>query len=273
MAQVQHRDAAKLLHMIRRQGDRHPLLTYETAALALGRPAAHARAVAQMCDLLDAAAALAGIPALAMVKVRSKGGVINEKAWRGEHPRELIISRSLGHVFTDQDYLDIEQALRRLQGLGNAAAWAEVRRRLGPAELFFRLTGSAAPSAPRRPQASLPNEIVEETVFEGAKKTIVVNVYERDASARRKCIAYWGCTCMICGFDFAARYGELGAGFIHVHHLTPLAEIGAQYELNPVTDLRPVCPNCHAMLHAGDDTLGIEALREIMIRAQESQSS
>src|SRR5688572_30583325 len=97
MAQVQHQDAARLLDLIRQHRDRQPLLTYQTAAVALGRPKEDARAVAQMCDLLDAAAALAGVPALALVKVRSRNGLINEKAWRGEHPRDAIISRSLGH--------------------------------------------------------------------------------------------------------------------------------------------------------------------------------
>jgi 5-methylcytosine-specific restriction protein A len=76
---------------------------------------------------------------------------------------------------------------------------------------------------------------------------------------------------MVCGFDFATQYGELGAGFIHVHHLRPLGEIGQEYELNPIIDLRPVCPNCHAMLHSGESTLDIEALQEIMAHARQGR--
>jgi hypothetical protein len=271
MAQIQHEDANRLLEVIRRHGDRQPLLTYQTAAVALGRPETDARPVAQMCDLLDAAAALADVPALALVKVRSKGGAINEKAWRGEHPRDAIINRSLGHTFTDQDFSDIAEALRQLHGMGNVAAWAEVRRRFGSDEFYLRLTGSPAPDALRRSDSNLPNEILDERIFEGAKKVITVNVYERDTRARRKCIAHWGCACVVCGFEFAAKYGELGAGFIHVHHLKPLGEIGQQYELNPITDLRPVCPNCHAMLHAGERTLAIEELQEIMSHVRQSR--
>lgn len=107
----------------------------------------------------------------------------------------------------------------------------------------------------------LPEEIDEDeaqTVFEGASRSVRVNVYERDPSARRKCIAKWGLKCSVCSFDFAERYGELGEGFIHVHHLKPLGEVGEQYELNPITDLRPVCPNCHAMLHRKMPALSIE---------------
>ena len=34
-----------------------------------------------------------------------------------------------------------------------------------------------------------------------------------------------------------------------VHHLTPLSEIEEEYEVDPINDLRPVCPNCHAIIH------------------------
>jgi len=59
-------------------------------------------------------------------------------------------------------------------------------------------------------------------------------------------------------------YGERGKGFIHVHHLRPLADVGEEYELDPIADLRPVCPNCHAMIHARPVTLTIEELRSLL---------
>jgi hypothetical protein len=36
---------------------------------------------------------------------------------------------------------------------------------------------------------------------------------------------------------------------IHVHHLRPQSSIGKRYRVNPIADLRPVCPNCHMVLH------------------------
>ena len=48
---------------------------------------------------------------------------------------------------------------------------------------------------------------------------------------------------------FGERYGEKGAGYIHVHHLKPLSQLGAGYEVNPTEDMRPLCPNCHAVAH------------------------
>lgn len=109
---------------------------------------------------------------------------------------------------------------------------------------------------------SLPDEIIEPQRYdEGAVKRISVNSYERNPEARRKCIEHFGLNCAVCGFNFGATYGELGEGYIHVHHLRDLASIGEEYEVNPITDLRPVCPNCHAMLHRPATTMSIEELQ------------
>ena len=104
-----------------------------------------------------------------------------------------------------------------------------------------------------------------ETVFEGAKKKVIVNRYERNREAREKCIAAHRCKCAACGMDFEKVYGEIGRGYIHVHHIVPLSSIGEEYELDPINDLIPVCPNCHAMLHRHDPPLTVVELRnEIM---------
>ena len=87
------------------------------------------------------------------------------------------------------------------------------------------------------------------TFIEGETIELIVNVYERDPEARRQCILAHGSTCCICSFNFSKRYGPVAEGYIHVHHLRPLSEVGSAYEVNPVEDLRPVCPNCHAVLH------------------------
>lgn len=88
---------------------------------------------------------------------------------------------------------------------------------------------------------------------EGAKKKIIVNVYERNYKARQACIDHYGSTCAVCGFDFAKFYGEDFKGKIHVHHIKALSEINDSYEVDPINDLRPVCPNCHLVLHSKID--------------------
>ena len=112
-----------------------------------------------------------------------------------------------------------------------------------------------------------PTELpIDEKIFEGAKKTITVNQYERNPIARQKCIEANGCKCKVCGIDFEEKYGEIGHGFIHVHHVIPISTIGETYQVDPINDLVPVCPNCHAMLHRGfnDKILTIEELRTLI---------
>lgn len=112
----------------------------------------------------------------------------------------------------------------------------------------------------------LPEEIDDEeaTIIEGERRSVLVNIYERNPVARKKCIAHWKPICQVCEFDFGATYGVLGDGFIHVHHLKPLGEVGEAYSLDPIQDLRPVCPNCHAMLHQEKPALKIEVLKAIV---------
>lgn len=114
-----------------------------------------------------------------------------------------------------------------------------------------------------------PDEIPQEYVGslnEGAIRKITVNAYERNSAARRACIEKFGCRCYCCTFDFGEEYGEeLGTGFIHVHHVIPLSEIGKEYQVDPLEDLKPVCPNCHAMLHRKkDDNISVEDLKELL---------
>ena len=104
-----------------------------------------------------------------------------------------------------------------------------------------------------------------EAYREGSVEQITVDRYERNPEARRKCVEHWGTTCVVCSFNFGTKYGALGEGFIHVHHLTPMSERKEEYEVDPVADLRPVCPNCHAMLYRrGNPVLTIEALKAII---------
>ncbi|MCK6568820.1 MAG: HNH endonuclease [Anaerolineales bacterium] len=108
---------------------------------------------------------------------------------------------------------------------------------------------------------------VQKTYQEGAPKKVTTTVYERNPLARAVCIKEYGAICAVCGFDFERKYGELGKGFIHVHHLQPRAEVGKNDKLNPKRDLRPVCPNCHAMLHQREPVYSIDELRDIIKKA------
>ena len=116
-----------------------------------------------------------------------------------------------------------------------------------------------------------PDEVPEEEVpqlHEGSVKRVSVNVYERNPEARKMCIKKYGCKCLVCGMDFQKTYGEIGAGFIHVHHIIPLHSIKSDYVVNGKTDLIPVCPNCHTMLHKSVDGsfMSVEDLRKTFVK-------
>jgi 5-methylcytosine-specific restriction protein A len=107
-----------------------------------------------------------------------------------------------------------------------------------------------------------PEEEAEpETHEEGSTATVEVNRYERSEAARRACLKYHGAECQVCGLRFEERYGEIGKGFIEVHHEVPLSETEGAGEVDPIEDLKPVCPNCHAMLHQESPPLTIEELK------------
>lgn len=103
---------------------------------------------------------------------------------------------------------------------------------------------------------------------EGHVINVKVNRYERSSIARMKCVEYHGAKCCICGIDFGERYGELGDGFIHVHHLKPLHTIGNDYIVDYKNDLVPVCPNCHAMIHRikNGESMSVDELRSVLIK-------
>ncbi|MBJ2122279.1 HNH endonuclease [Arthrobacter sp. MSA 4-2] len=87
------------------------------------------------------------------------------------------------------------------------------------------------------------------TLPPGALAQARVNRYERDPSARRVCLAHHGTSCAVCGFSFEEAFGPPGRDFVHVHHLAPATRLVAGYELDPIADLVPLCPNCHSMAH------------------------
>ncbi|MFC4427208.1 HNH endonuclease [Deinococcus navajonensis] len=133
---------------------------------------------------------------------------------------------------------------------------------------IFELDEQLLFGLPPEREPARPDEVSEEETYpEGAVRRVLVNAYERSATARRRCVEHYGATCFICRLDFEKAYGSVAAGFIHVHHLKPLSEIGAAYTLHPVKDLRPVCPNCHAVLHMRRPAFSIDDVREMRRQA------
>lgn len=118
---------------------------------------------------------------------------------------------------------------------------------------------------------TIPEEVIEVSQYaEGAYKSITVNAYERSREARDACIAHYKAICAVCDVDLQKRYGDIAKGLIHVHHLVPLSEIKVAYKVDPIKDLRPVCPNCHAVIHYCGNVRSIEEVKEKMKKASEA---
>ena len=93
-----------------------------------------------------------------------------------------------------------------------------------------------------------------------------MNAYERNQEAREECLRHHGRSCIICGFNFMEAYGAEAADYIQVHHIKPIARAGGSYVLDPIQDLRPVCPNCHAVLHRRDPPFDIAEVKRMLRR-------
>lgn len=138
------------------------------------------------------------------------------------------------------------------------------RQEGNPFRIVWSFGGSSAQRVEVLPQ-EVPND--EASYAEGAVKRVWVDARERNPAARAACIRQFGCACSICGLDFKRVYGNIGADYIQVHHLVPLsAGIGSR-QVDPIIDLRPVCANCHVMLHRRDPPYTIDELRECMVTA------
>jgi hypothetical protein len=239
---VQHDEARRLLPIIVAATKDHRLLNYQTAARELGRPKNNSRMVAQVCDLLDAAAALAGVPLLALWTVREASGHINRKAWTSlgveSELRQAIIKRSREHEFTQSDFDAISDALESLQGRGNRAAWSYLRQQMPDRERMQPiLERGATPSADAIDD--LGNDRPEHVHYTGIR-------YARDARVRAAVMRRAGGFCEYCG-ERGFRCAD-GTRYLEAHHIIALADDGE----DRMTNVIAICPGEHREVHFGE---------------------
>jgi predicted HNH restriction endonuclease len=98
-------------------------------------------------------------------------------------------------------------------------------------------------------QAELEPEPQERAFEEGRPQHFRATQYERNPAARIACIEHYGPQCAACGLSFGSAYGPMMEGFILVHHLELISASRDRHSVNPTRDMRPVCANCHAVMH------------------------
>ena len=163
------------------------------------------------------------------------------ETWPGEWRRaEISLSKSPATVNTES------------QEANNAEVLLWSRRFTG---LVFALV----------PVEETPQSLVEnvEGLPEGSVVRVEVNRYERSRINRAACIEVHGSVCKVCEFSFAKAFGPIGEGFIHVHHIIPVSMLGADYRVNPCTDLVPLCANCHAIAHRKTPPFTLDEIRAL----------
>ena len=109
-----------------------------------------------------------------------------------------------------------------------------------------------------QPQEAKPKPVIAKKIklVEGAiLQERDREIHKRNPKLRELCIKHYGdeYRCLICEMNFVERYGEIGKEFIEVHHLNPISETDGEHEVNPATDLIPLCSNCHSMIHRLED--------------------
>lgn len=92
----------------------------------------------------------------------------------------------------------------------------------------------------------------DELLTEGKIRQVSLTLHERNRKYRQICLNEHGYTCAVCGIDFEKFYGEIGREFIEVHHLERIADTDGEHEIDPKTELVPLCSNCHSMIHRKD---------------------
>jgi predicted HNH restriction endonuclease len=109
---------------------------------------------------------------------------------------------------------------------------------------------------------------------EAIKKLTIHTKNERDSKLRKLAVEhflkiYGKVYCELCGFDFEEKYGEIGRGFIEVHHYHPISQLETEQKYG-IEALRLLCANCHRMVHRGDAVINYDYL-SMILKAERQQ--
>lgn len=195
------------------------------------------------------------------------------KATRGYASRSEIIRGLLddpnGRKYAEAAQRKRPRKMRLERVAGNMVDWFSQRWTMRDEKWeSYRVLFMRAKDGPRWSYKPRKGVGKAEVIFEGAMVQRSVNTYERSALARMRCIDKYGTRCYICRFTFGTRYGRTFDRLILVHHLRPLGEIRRKHRVRPIKDLRPVCANCHTILHTRTPAYSISELLLFLRRAK-----
>lgn len=115
---------------------------------------------------------------------------------------------------------------------------------------------------PNDSQSNEKDDEEEKQRMEGRLTESRVLRRQRNRQARQQCLDASGYKCYVCGFNFEKAYGNIGKGFLEVHHTKPLAAYDDEHPI-PQTELVALCSNCHSMVHRTKDVLDVDELKRM----------
>jgi 5-methylcytosine-specific restriction protein A len=174
-------------------------------------------------------------------------------AARGSDGPAQCIEIDFDSLLPHGDQVSLDQLVERIPALAGSFGVLAID---GGTEVAMRslwaTAGSPEPGSLDPVPGALPSTAI---------RRVVVNRFERDPELRRVAVAHRGSACHACGMDFEQGYG-VTAELIQVHHITPLELLDAGYEVDPLVDLIPLCPNCHVVAHSRwPEPLTVEEIR------------
>lgn len=191
---------------------------------------------------------------------------IAEQSWIKLTPREREVMESRNEIRWRNDLAYVRKHLVQGRYVSDQV-WGEWRITEKGTEYFHKLCRKVEQAGSFRhvssqallkiesinsspPLLSDENALTGETQSqEGAIQYHWTTRYERDPQLRARAIEIHGTTCMGCGFNFEQKYGEIGRGFIEVHHTKPVSALGGAAVVNPQSDMVTLCSNCHSIVH------------------------
>jgi predicted restriction endonuclease len=162
----------------------------------------------------------------------------------------------LAHRFTSEDFKAISEALDRLDGKSNRAAWKFVRETISRDQMYRRLEGEESPQSQDAIDdigSDMPAR-TESTMFR----------FARDPKIREAVMRRAGGKCELCGvagFDNGDRYLES-------HHIIALAAEGA----DRMTNVIALCPGDHREAHFGERRAELEKSMILKVTAIEKRT-
>lgn len=259
-ATTQHWVARQALPLIAKAAVAGTTLTYQGLATALDRPSGHARAMAQVCDLLDSAATLSHRPLMALWTVRNARGKVNKDAWTKntiEGLRDELLKQAERHQFTEADATAMFGALERLTGMGNRKAWKWVGKKIPQEEMLARLRGVEPPLQQLDSINDLGTDEPPVVLAAGRR-------YVRDQAVRDAVIKRAGGVCEFCKQPSFRKPD--GSHYLEAHHIIALAAQGE----DRMTNVIALCPGHHREAHFGEDA---SVMEERMVRIVEEKQT